>query len=330
MASGCVRPLALHAFSAAFLFGSAAVLVFGLVFGAPSLAESKPLKKAPGATPAVKPVATQESYRELILKAQNLTLQHDRLQTSQVLLRAIQRESRSSVAYKELTRALDELTSVFYTERAQSTFVAGESAMDARPKEALDSFQESLRIEDGNLTVLKSLARTYLVLGECDHAETHVKAAEALNPYSSEVVLLRLQVLDCSKNSSALALKLASPEPELEAVIKFAHGIELRDLARRKEWKKARALIGAWETRAADYPEVYFWKWEISRQSGGPADRGAAVKYVQLCQNLTARKRKSFNLDVDLCKGKEAADAYLKETALQPTSPAHQESRDEN
>lgn len=98
----------------------------------------------------------------------------------------------------------------------------------------------------------------------------------------------------------------------------------MRDLMRRSELKKARALLANWETQAADYPEIQYWKWEISNQ-GGIVDRAAAVKYLQACQNLTPRRRKSYILDVDLCKGKEAVEAYVKETGLRSGTPAEPE-----
>lgn len=266
---------------------------------------------------AAAPVATTETYQNLIEKAQNLSLQKDRLQASQILVRAIAQQSRGSTAYRELTRSLDDLMTTFYTERAQSTFTAAESNLPDKPKEAIEGFTEALRLEDGNVTILKALSRAHLSLGECDKADGFVRAAEGLDPYAPEVQLLRLQVLDCQK-SSLLAEKLAGPlDPAVDV-----RGLQIKDFLRRDEIKRAKAVDEQWEKSAPEYPEVYYWKWMISKteDGSGPAkpDRAAAQKYVQLCQNLTPRKRKSYNLDVDLCKGKEAVDAFLKE-------PSHDE-----
>jgi tetratricopeptide (TPR) repeat protein len=261
-----------------------------------------------------------ETYSDLIAKAQNLTLQRDRLQASQVLLRAIQREPKNTPAYRELTKALDELTSVFYTERAQSTFVAGESALPLKPKEAIESFNESLRLEDANVAVLKALARTHLLLDECDKAEGFIKTAESLNPLSSETALLRLQVYACSKNANLLAAKLMTIASDLGSYEKFARGIQVRELIAKPDVTGAKALIGKWESETNDYPEIQYWKWELSRLAKSP-DRGAAVRYIQLCQNLTPRKRKSYSFDVELCKGKPTVDEFLKATNTQGASP---------
>ncbi len=269
-----------------------------------------------------------ETYHDIIQKAQNLTLQRDRLQTSQVLLRAISRESKNTVGYREMTKALSELTSVFYTEKAQSVFVAGESLYEAKPREALDQFLEALRLEDGNVAILKTTARCELTLGECTKADTYVKSAEAMDPYSPEVRLLRLQVLDCSKaGDDVMAAKLDTVDDDLGTLAKFAHGIEIKNLVREKELKKAKAVLTTWETQMSDYPEIFYWKWELSRLAGSP-ERAPALRYSTLCQNLTLHKRKSYILDVDLCKGKDAVDAYLKESGLQQTAPTEDNSAD--
>jgi hypothetical protein len=293
---------------AAVLLSGAAVCFFGFDFGARAWAKDASAVAAKSSKPPQKPT---ETYQDLIEKAQNLSLQKDRLQASQILLRAIGRETKGSAAYKALASSLDELMNAFYTEKAQSAFAAAESNVTLKPHEAVEGFTEALRLEDGNVTVLKALARTYLGLDECDKADGFVTKAEALNPISAEVVLLRLQVLDCNKSTSALSAKLFPLDPVLIPLENSVRGLQIKDLLRREEMKKAKTLLAQWEAAAPAYPEVYFWKWTLSKEE--KADRAAARKYMELCQNLTPRKRKGFNLDVDLCKGKESVETFLKE-----------------
>lgn len=325
-----------------FLARFASLIAFSAIAGVlldpmhPALAAdaAKPAPSAsPKATPAGKAAANGaklETYQNLIQKAQNLTLQRDRLQASQVLIRGLQRETKGSVAHRELSRALDDLTSVFYTEKAQSLFASAESLAEEKPREAIEQFNESLRVEENNLAALKSLARVQLRLAECDAADASVKRAETTNPFSAEVRLLRLQVLSCQKSTDLLGEKLAAKDIDMEPVEKFTKGLQIQDLLRRKEAKKAKALQATWEAQSSDYPEVYFWKWEISKQNGS-TDRVAALKYLQLCQNMTPRKRKSYVLDVDLCKSKEVVDTYLKDSGAgaQSTPPAASEGKDD-
>lgn len=292
------------------------------LMGAPDGVQAKTNSKA-APNPAIKqekPEARLETYKDLITKAQNLTLQRDRLQTSQVLIRGIQREAKGTQAYKELIKALDDLTSIFYTEKAHTLFALGESMYESRPKEALEPLQEALRIEDGNTSLLKSIARVHLSNGDCDKAEGAVRSAENVNPYSPEIRLLRLQTLDCQKSYDVVAMKLIGHESELEGFEKFSRGLQMKEWIRRKDFKKARTLLANWEAQSPEYPEVHYWKWRLAEATGA-RDRGAAVRYTQLCQNMTPRKRKSFNSDVDLCKGKESADSFLKESGFRPSAP---------
>ena len=190
-----------------------------------SFADTKTKTKPPTENAVTKSSAklspSFENYKDLIQKAQNLALQHDRLQSSQVLIRAIQREQKGSQAHKELMRALEDLTTVFYTEKAQGSFAAGNSLLETKPRDAIDSYLEALRLEDGNVAVLKALARVHLSEGECDKADGYVRQAEGLNPFSPEVILLRVQELGCAKNSEALDAKLVAAESDLEPVMKF-------------------------------------------------------------------------------------------------------------
>ncbi len=259
-----------------------------------------------------RPIGTLETYKDLIQKARNLSLQQDRLQASQVLIRGLQRETRGSTAYKELARALEELTELFYTERAQSAFSTGESLAFSNSREAIEAYERALKIEDRNVSVLKALARLYLRNNECDLADTRVKQAEEMNPYSAEVKLLRLQVLSCQKGGERLLSRLAAYEQDLEPVKKFCYGLRLKEYMRVSDLKKARAVLTEWESSLPDYPEVFYWKWEISKATGSP-DRLAASRYLQLCQSLSPRKRKQYSIDVNLCKGRETVEAFLKE-----------------
>src|SRR4051794_21074861 len=95
--------------AAGFLVAFSFVFAASAALAAPA-AKKKPVAASKTPAPAVQPgdeksgEKSEETYQDLIQKAQNLTLQQDRLQTSQVLIRGIQRENRGSLAYRELVR----------------------------------------------------------------------------------------------------------------------------------------------------------------------------------------------------------------------------------
>ena len=242
----------------------AAFLTSSICFGAPAATSAvQPAGKpvVPKATPPSK--SGFENHQDLILKAQNLTLQRDRLQTSQILIRGIQRETRGSPAYKDLTKALSDLTTVFYTEKAQSVFSVGEANVESKPKDAVESFQEALRIEDGNVTILKALARVQLSLGDCEKADATLRSAEALDPYSAEVKLLNLQSLACAKSFDALLLKVEAPDIDFENAEVFVKnlrtGLQVQSLLNlpkpKQDLKKVKTVLTTLETQMPDTPK---------------------------------------------------------------------------
>ncbi len=261
-----------------------------------------------------------ETHKDLIEKARNLTLQRDRLQASQVLVRGLRKENKGSPAYRELAKALEELSGLLYTEKGQMLHSLAESVVETKPREAIEHYQAALRAEEGNVSVLKALARAHLALGECDQAGAVAAQAEAFNPVSGEVRLLRLQAFDCAGLDEKVGALLASTDVDLAPVERFARGLQIRDFLRRGESKKARQTLGAWESAQPEYPDVHYWKWKLSFDSA-QADRAAAGKYVRLCQNLTPRAKKSYSLDIDLCKHKGSVEEYLKSGAPKGAIP---------
>jgi predicted Zn-dependent protease len=277
---------------------------------------------APSGGNAAKRAAAPQDYREAIDRARALIEKKDRARACAILSRALAREPKGSSGSHELAKALDELSEVFFTEQGQASWSLAESLADSKPREALDPYQAALRLEDGNLAALKGLARAHLSLAECERADSAVKQAEAAYPLSAEARLLRLQVLDCQKNYDALDALLLARDLDMEPVERSLKSLQAKALFRKKDGKKAKAFLNQWEQSAPDYPELFFWKWKFSAGAEAaerPSDRPSAVRYAQACQNLTPRKRKAFRLDVDLCKGKDAVDAYLKSAGLQPS-----------
>jgi tetratricopeptide (TPR) repeat protein len=269
---------------------------------------------APTATPTPlppQPKARLETYPDLINKARNLTLQRDRLQTSQVLSHGLVRENKNSVGYREIGRALHELTRVFYTEKAQSLYAFGDSLSELKPKDAIDRYTEALRLEDGNVTVLEALARTELRIGECAAADTNIKQAVLIDPLSADLKLLQAQSLDCQKHYDDLTEFLQTKPADLAEGEKAWTGLVIEDLIRHDQAKKAKAIQATFEKEHGDYPQPFYWRWKLSGTP--PTDRPAAQRYILLCQSLSQRKKKLWISDLALCGEKEQVESALKE-----------------
>ena len=255
----------------------------------------------------------KETYKDLISKSQNLSLQQDRLQACQVLIRALQKEAKSTPGYFELKASLESLSTLFYTDQAQAIFSQGESLFDAKTKEAIEKYQEALKLEEGNVAILRALARAQLRTDDCRGAESTIKMAEAYDNGSAELYLLKLQGYQCRKDEMSLGDAIEGRLSEHESVEKYLKVFSVETNFLKKDLKKAKSLLNAWESQSPDYPEVHFWKWKIS-SAQGLVDKASGQKYLQLCKAMTPRKRKMFNLDVDLCKAIDEVDAKLKLT----------------
>ena len=262
---------------------------------------------------------TGSEARATIERAQALVLQKDRLRAVDLLLKALARETKGGAGHRELTKALDEIGDVFVTEQGQAAWSLAESSVDARPREALDSYQLALKLEPGNATVMKGLARAHVALGECDRADATVKLAESINPSSAEIRLLKMQAADCQGKHAVVAELLVAKDVDMEPLAGRMKSLQAKELLRRKEWRKSKALLAQWEQASPDDPEILYWRWRFSEATLQP-DRSSAIRYVQACQNLSPRRRKAFRLDVDLCKGKDVVEAYLKSAGLQPST----------
>ena len=261
--------------------------------------------------------------REAIEKARALALEKKRERACALLVRAISKEPKASIERRELTKSLDDLSEVFFSEQGQAAWSAAESVIGSKPREAIDSYQSALKIEDENVAALNGLARAHLLVGECDRAVVAIKRSEAINPFSPETRLLRLQALDCDHAYEQFDALLASRDVDLAPVETFLKTLQAKELLRKRDFKRAKTLVAQWEQAAPDYPEVYFWRWKLA-DAAEQTDRTAAIRYAQSCRNLSPRRRKAFRLDFELCKGLDVVDAYLKSAGLQPSTLSDQ------
>lgn len=243
----------------------------------------------------------KETYKDIILKAQNLSLQRDRVQACQILTRSMQKESKQQSAYQELRSSLEQLSTVFYTEKAQALYSQSESLFETKPKDSIEKLQEALKLEEGNLTILKTLVRDYIKINDCSSAETYQKNIENFDKLTPEVNLLKLQVQACSKNWSAVELILQNKDLDWTGVEKYMYVYQLNLSLDKKDFKKAKVIMAQWESSSPDYVEQNYWKDQIlCLQEQG--DKPSLQKYIQNCKNMSTRKKKSYFLDVDLCQ----------------------------
>ncbi len=244
------------------------------------------------------PPTLRESYQDLIKKAQNLTLQHDRLQATQILARAIRSEHPGTVAYKQLRKSLSSLAEMFYTEKAQKAFELAESSVE--PRAAIDRYNEALGNEPGNTKILRSLARTKIRLGECVDAAKTAEAALETDPFALELLLLHIQTLQCSDDKDGARALLVAQAEALRGLKPGYDMAVIRDLMAQKKWPEARRRAKELESADAGFPEVKYALFRIGQEMKS-TELEAGELYVEICQKSADRLRKKYELEPSLC-----------------------------
>lgn len=252
-----------------------------------------------------------ETYRDLITKAQNLSLQKDRLQATKILSRATLKEKGPS--RKELIEALRELAEVFYSDKGQQTFELGRSLDDSAPSNAVDRYNEALALEPSNTSVLKALSRAYIGLNLCDKGLESANQGLAINPFDDELILLKAQNAVCLNKTeySKLVLDLA----ELMKTNLRIHADFLKAKALLAEGKLPAAEAQIDKTLATDpkFPEGHYYLGLLKQKNGKDATE-QFQKYVSLCSDMSSEKKRKYRPEPKLCAEKTKAEAEIEKT----------------
>ncbi len=255
-----------------------------------------------------------ETYKDLILKAQNLSLQKDRLQATKILVRALTREKGAS--RKELIQVLKELSEVFYTDKGQQTFELGQSVKDSSLPSALDSYAEALALEPNNTSALKALARGNLALAQCDRSLDYTTQGLQINPFDDELILLKAQGGICSNKA------------EYSKLIQELGDLKKSNLKLHADFLKAKALILEGKLPAAEaqldkilgqdtrFPETYYYLALLKQKQGRDAQEPLR-RYVVLCSELGTEGRRKYAVEPRLCLDKAKAEVELEKLKVQ-------------
>lgn len=143
--------------------------------------------------------AKTESYKDIIEKSYNLSLQKERNQAISLLVSAFKKESKKNlVANKELKEALEQIATVFYTEKAQQMYELANSVAITDVNLALNQLREANKIEPENLIIESANIRLMMASGDCSGAEKRVEKWLDILNMSETVALLHGQVKICN------------------------------------------------------------------------------------------------------------------------------------
>ncbi|MGZ3743453.1 MAG: tetratricopeptide repeat protein [Pseudobdellovibrionaceae bacterium] len=255
-----------------------------------------------------------ETTKDIIEKAYNLSLQKDRSQAINILVNAIKQGNVHGENILDLKRTLQQVSYLFYSDRAQQAYELALSLRRTDAAQALQKMNEALRIETDNLTLFTEMQRMILTKGDCSTVLESVVKERLQNSFDENLILLQGQSQVClgkwedfKKTHDGLDLKTTTQA-------KFWLSLEIEYAMHEKNLARAKELIGILQKTDSKYPELHYWQWRVANASEKPV---IGHKYINECKNISAALYRQYMTDVNLCRKVsevEIANKNLNET----------------
>jgi len=252
-----------------------------------------------------------ETSKDIIEKAYNLSLQKDRSQSINILVNAIKQENDRNGNTAELKKALQQVSYLFYSDRAQQAYELALSFRRTDPNQALQKMNEALRIESDNLTLFNEMQRMVLIKGECSSALEKISKARLQDPFDEHLILLQGQAHACLKQWEEFKKLHDLFDTKKSTLARFWVALEIELAFYEKNTEKAKELLSMLLKLDEKYPELKYWQW----RSGSLEDRPRlAQKYLKECKNMSATLYRQYMTDVNLCRRVAEVEASTKNT----------------
>ena len=251
-----------------------------------------------------------ETYKDIIEKAYNLSLQRDRQQALNILANAVQKETRPQ-AIAELKKTASEVSNVFFSDKAQQQFEIGVSLRKTDLNQSLDKLTEASRIENDNFLIVNEMARLMIAKGECKNAQDIVQRQLSLIRFDEELKLSLAQAQVCQKRWVDYQKTAESVGIKKSAQQKFWLPLEIDKHLAGKSFSKAVEALATLKKLDDKYPEVSYWMWKVDQEQKKP-NVTAGQKYVMACKNISANQYRQYMIDPMLCRHLTEVESELK------------------
>ena len=241
-------------------------------------------------------------------QAEQLLIEGKRKEATSLLLKSID-ESASKEETNKLKSKLKQITRYFLSEEAQKKYHYGLSYSKKDPPAALDSFEDAVKLEPGNLSLLQRKSEVELLLGLCDQALKTATSALSYNPYDKAAQVRKGQALICGRKFDDISDWLI--EARTKAVPnEYLLVLEAQTHFFKGEYGKSLAIVGEVEKISKDFPEAYYWKAKILKQTNSPFKK-ALEAYVTLCETQGDKLQKLYSYEPRICSELETASKEL-------------------
>lgn len=251
-----------------------------------------------------------ETYKDIIEKAYNLSLQKDRAQALNILAASIQKETRPQ-AVTELKRAVDEISHIFFSDKAQQLFESGISLRRNDLSQSFDKLSEASRIEPDNFLIVYELARVMIARGDCKNAQELIQKHMQLIKFDEGLKLTSAQALACQGKWTEMQ-KLYDPQAiKRSPMAKYWQVLEVEKNISSKNVAKIQESLTNLKKTDEKYPELFYWLWR-SHQIQKTVEAEDAQKYVMACKNISANQYRQYMIDPMLCRRVHDVESEMK------------------
>jgi len=240
-----------------------------------------------------------ETSQDIVEKAYNLSLQKDRSQAITILVGAIKQENVQSGSTAELIKALQQISYLFYSDRAQQNYELALSLRRTDIAQAQQKIAEALRIENDNLSLFNEMQRMLLIRGDCSSAHENISKQRRQDPYDEFLAILQAQAQACLGKWEDYVKTRDAFDKKNTAQAKYWASLEIEYLLSLKSFSKAKEAAGTLQKLDPKYPETIYWQWRVVT---GAEKAPFGQKYIKECKNLSAALYRQYMIDVNLCR----------------------------
>ncbi len=247
-------------------------------------------------------------------QAQGLAVKKNRKEACEILQRQLRETPGNAKARAKVLESLNHISRMFFTDKGQKEFEAGQASMWETPDIALTHLKTALATEDDNIQVLSAIARIQLMKQDCEGATQSLASARKINNYASEPAILELRALACQQRFLVLrenAKAISTTDKWEEAYIQY---LLAQDSIQQQNWKKAFDALLKISEEYPQFPESYF----LLSKAGDELDKDTEAwlqKYVSLCKAVSGREKRRFSLEPKLCANQKEAEDELVQKA---------------
>jgi hypothetical protein len=245
-------------------------------------------------------LSKSETYKDIIEKAYNLSLQRDRQQSLNILISALQKETRP-LHVSEIRKAINDISHVFISDKAQQAYESGISLKKTDLNQALNKLNEALRIEPDNIAIIEDIARASIAKGDCTSVTETVLKQNKLILYDEELKLILAQSYVCQSLWIEYAKLFDVTEIRKSSLQKFWLILEVEKNIKLRNLIKAQEILLSIKKMDPKYPSYFYWSWRlaVALKKKNTED---AQKYLMSCKNISANLARQYMMDPSLCR----------------------------